>query len=384
MKLVAEASMLTSALSLAATAVRGNSNLAPVHVVAEKGVVSFTCSGPGISIKITAIADIAEAGEATVAANRLGGLIAAFASASLITINTTKNTILVSCGDSRFSLPVLPDIPAPIDFDTDNNGIEVAGNDLLALLEVLPAASTEATRFFLTGLYMHSVGDELVAVATDGTKLLRASIKADHLSTDRRFIVPSRAATALIRLVKQSKPARITLRRSHTRFAVTGPAFEFVTALIDAKYPDYERLLPRLSINVAQCKRSDLIGALARLGAVADGELPLLALSWVDGEPLRLFLPRQPGDAEDRVPAEARGSARLAMSLPQLTAMISNFPSERLHLEVTDADGPLVLRGERSKLGILMSCRWNFAEGEKPETKKRPAFARSGAMPNVQ
>jgi DNA polymerase III sliding clamp (beta) subunit (PCNA family) len=376
--------VLAEALSLAATAVRGNSNLAPVHVVADKGAVSFTCSGPGLSIKITAIADIAVPGEVTVAANRLGGLIAGFSSSSSITINTTANTAMISCGDSRFHLPVLPEVPAALELDTETAGIDVAGNDLLTLFEVLPAASTEATRFFLTGLYMHSVGDELVAVATDGTKLLRASIKADHLSADRRFIVPSKAAMALIRLVKQTKPARITLRRSHTRFAVTGPAFDFVTALIDAEYPDYERLLPRASINVAQCRWSDLIGALARLGAVADGELPLLALSWIDKGPLRLFLPRQPGDAEDCVPAETRGSARLAMSLPRLTAMISNFPSDRLHLEVIDADGPLVLRGERNKLGILMSCRWIFEEGEKPETKKRPAFARSGAMPNVQ
>ncbi|SHH96863.1 DNA polymerase III subunit beta [Bradyrhizobium erythrophlei] len=384
MMLTAPAAALAEALSLAATAVRGNINLAPVHLVADKGAVSFTCSGPGISIKITAIADIAEPGEVTVAANRLGGLITGFSSSSSITVNTTDNTTQISCGDSRFYLPVLPDVPAALKFDTESTGIEVAGNDLLALLEVVPAASTQTTRFFLTGLYMHSVGDELVAVATDGTRLLRAGIKADHLSTDRRFIVPSKAATALIRLVKQTKPDSVTLRRSYARFAVTGPGFEFVTALIDAKYPDYERLLPRASINVAQCKRSDLIGALARLGAVADGELPLLALSWIDGEPLRLFLPRQPGDAEDRVPAETRGSARLAMSLPQLTAMVSNFPSDRLHLEVTDADGPLMLRGERSKLGILMSCRWTFAEGEKPETEKRPAFARSGAMPNVQ
>jgi DNA polymerase III sliding clamp (beta) subunit (PCNA family) len=344
LKLSAPATALAEALSLAATAVRGNSNLAPVHVVADKGAVSFTCSGPGISIKITAIADIAVPGEVTVAANRLGGLIAGFSSSSSITINTTANTAMISCGDSRFRLPVLPEVPAALELDTETAGIDVAGNDLLTLFEVLPAASTEATRFFLTGLYMHSVGDELVAVATDGTKLLRASIKADHLSADRRFIVPSKAAMTLIRLVKQTKPDRITLRRSHTRFAVTGPSFEFVTALIDAKYPDYERLLPRASINVAQCRWSDLIGALARLGAVADGELPLLALSWIDKGPLRLFLPRQPGDAEDCVPAETRGSARLAMSLPRLTAMISNFPSDRLHLEVIDADGPLVLQ----------------------------------------
>jgi DNA polymerase-3 subunit beta len=384
MKLAANAAALAEGLSLAATAVRGNSNLAPVHVVADKSAVSFTCGGPGISIKITAIADIAEPGEVTVAANRLGGLIAGFSSSSSLTINTTESTAQISCGDSRFYLPVLPDVPAALELNTETTGIEVAGNNLLALLEVLPAASTQTTRFFLTGLYMHSVGDELVAVATDGTKLLRASIKADHLSADRRFIVPSKAATALIRLVKQTKPVRITLLRSHTRFAVTGPGFEFVTALIDAKYPDYERLLPRASANVVQCRRSEMVGALARLGAVADGELPLLALCWIDGGPLRLFLPRQPGDAEDRVPAEARGNARLAMSLPQLTAMISSFPSDQLHLEVNDANGPLVLRGERSKLGILMSCRWNFEEGEQPETKKRPAFARSGAMPNLQ
>jgi DNA polymerase-3 subunit beta len=182
---------------------------------------------------------------------------------------------------------------------------------------------------------------------------------------------------ALIRLVKQTKPERITLQRSHTRFAVTGPGFEFVTALIDAKYPDYERLLPRVSINVAQCKRSDLIGALARLDAVANVEPPpLVALSWIDGEPLRLSLPRQPGDATDFVAAEAKGAARIALSITQLTAMVANFSSDRLHLEAAGGDGPLVLRGEHNKFGVLMGCRWNFDESEKLEAEKRPALAR--------
>src|SRR3979411_3036777 len=106
MMLAAPAAVLAEALSLAATAVRGNSNPAPGHGGADKGAVSFTCSGPGLSIKITAIADIAVPGEVTVAANRLGGLIAGFSSSSSITINTTANTAMISCGDSRFHLPV--------------------------------------------------------------------------------------------------------------------------------------------------------------------------------------------------------------------------------------------------------------------------------------
>ena len=336
-----------------------------------------------MAIKITAGADIDEPGEATVAAERLAGIIAGFPASSTITINTTANAAMIAYGNSRYRLPILPDAPAALAMDYEVARTEVAGDDLLTLFEVLPAAGTEPTRLFLTGLYMHNIGDQLVAVATDGVKLLRVSIAADHFSEDRSLIVPAKAAMALIRLIKQTKPNRVTLRRSHARFAVAGPRFEFVTALIDGNYPDYERVLPRASTNVARCGRADLIGALARLDAVADGELPLLALSWIDGGPLHLFLPRQPGDADDAIAAEARGSAQIALSLPQLTAMISNFTSERLHLEAAGAEGPLVVRGERSRFGILVGCRWNFDESEKLEIEKRPAFARSGATPNV-
>lgn len=365
MRLAAPAAALAGALSLATAAVRGNRTSAPVHVVADKGEVWFSCSAPGIAIKITAAADVNEPGEATVAADRLGGVIAGFSSSSTITISTTASTAMIACGNSRYRLRVLPDAPAALAMDYEIARIEVAGNDLLTLFEVLPAVGTEQTRFYLNGLYMHNIGDHLVAVATDGVKLLRISITADPFSEDRKFILPSKSATALIKLIEQTKADKVTLRRSGALFAVAGPAFEFVTTLIDAEYPEYECLLPRASTGVAQCSRTDLIGALARLGAVANAELPpLVALSWIDGGPLHLFLPRQPGDAEDAIAAETRGSVQIALSLPQVTAMISNFSSDRLHLEAAGADAPLVLRGEQTKFGVLTSCRWNFQTRE--------------------
>jgi DNA polymerase-3 subunit beta len=377
MKLIAPAAVLADALSLATAAVRGNKKPAPImHIVADTDTVSFTCCDSDIAIHVTVAASISEPGEATVAADRLGGLVAALPTSSSITLSATETAIMIRCGGSRYRLPVYLDAPTAISIDTEIAHVEISGSDLLYLFEVLPAAGTEAARFFLTGVYVHTVADQLVAVATDGTKLLRTCIAAEHFSEGRHLILPAKAVTALIRLIKQTNPDKVTLRRSGALFAVTGPGFEFITGLVDAKYPDYERVLPRASTNVALCRRSDLIGALARLDAVANVEPPLVALSWVDGGPLILSLPRQPGDATDFVAAEAKGAARIALSIPQLTAMVANFSSDRLHLEASGGYGPLALRGERNKFGVLMGCRWNFDESEKLEAEKRPALAR--------
>jgi DNA polymerase III subunit beta len=163
----------------------------------------------------------------------------------------------------------------------------------------------------------------------------------------------------LIRLLKQTKAGKVTLRRSGAMCAVTGPSFEFVTGLLDFEYPNYENVLPPASSNIALCGRADLVGALARLSAVANREpTPLVALSWTDGGSLHIALARQPGDAEDVLAAEARGDARIVLPLPQVASMISNFNCARLHLEVASAVSPLVLRGVRGKYGTLARCGW--------------------------
>jgi DNA polymerase-3 subunit beta len=99
--------------------------------------------------------------------------------------------------------------------------------------------------------------------------------------------------------------------------------------------------------------------------------MPLAALSWVGGGQLHVFLPRQPADAADFIAAEAKGAARIALSLPQLSAMIANFDSNRIHL-AADGDGPLVLRGDGEKLGVLMPCRWDFEDAAPPSQERSP------------
>jgi DNA polymerase III subunit beta len=356
-KAIAKAGALASALSLAAAVRRKD---APISVVAGEGAVSFTCTDPGgITIKAQAAAEILEPGEAAVSADRISALTAGFAPAVTITVSTTENSATIACGKSRYRLPVCADAPAALAIDAEISSIEISGNDCLRLFETLPAAATELTRVYLNGVFLHSIDDRLVAVATDGAKLLRISIAARNFSTDRDLIVPTKAATALIKLIRQTKADKLTLRRSRTSFAVAGGGFEFVTRLIDSKYPAYESLVPAVSTNFVVCDRAELQAALARMTAAATVDASLLALCWDGVGPLQLFLARQPDAGTDFIAAETKGAAKIAMLLGQLKAMIADFNCERLHLE--DA-GPLVIRGEGEKLGLLMPCRWNFVK----------------------
>ena len=154
----------------------------------------------------------------------------------------------------------------------------------MKLLDVVAAAGTEKTRFFLNGVHLHSDGDKLIGVGMDGTKMLRVGVAADHFSADNRLIIPATAVKMLDKLLRVTKPEMVTLRRSHAAFSATAPGFEIVSGMIDAAYPDYKKLLPPPNGSSASCQRAEMVAALSRLQAVAVGDLPLVMVTWVGGE----------------------------------------------------------------------------------------------------
>jgi DNA polymerase III sliding clamp (beta) subunit (PCNA family) len=256
----------------------------------------------------------------------------------------------VTCGDnSRYRLPTIPidDLPTPIAIAlADEIGsVEVSGVDWLRLLEPLPVADDDKSRFYLDSVFWQTVDDELVAASTNGRELLRVAIKAGPFSTDRHCIVPTAAAVILRKLARLTKPAMMTLRRSKTLLSVGCPEFELTTTLVASTFPFYEECIPPASENVATCDRSGLTSALSRLAAAATVDTPLLALSWSTGGPLELYLAREPASGSDAlVTADTRGAARVAVSLRQLREMLEELKGERIEI---DAAGPLVLRAER-------------------------------------
>jgi DNA polymerase III sliding clamp (beta) subunit (PCNA family) len=283
----------------------------PLRIVADKSVVVFCVNNSRAAVSITATTSalIEEAGQAVISGWRYAALLSGFNPRSVIKIETTATALTITSGDSVYRLQLLPNPPAGLVINNEIGRADLATADCLKLFEVVAAADTERTRFFLGGVHLHNADGRVIAVSTNGVKLLSFSVASDdRLSTDDRLIIPAAAVEMTSRLLRQTRPDQVTLRRSRAVFSASAPGFEIVTGMIDAAYPDYRLAMPRAGNDGASCQRAELLGALARLKAVANGEM-LVALTWAGGEPMRLFMANQPTPASILSPRrpKARG-----------------------------------------------------------------------------
>jgi DNA polymerase III beta subunit len=392
--LIAQAGALANGLSLVALAVHKRNmitGLSAVQITAAADKVCMAGTDMQVAITAEAVATIVGPGHVAVDADRLASLCAGFPTSAKVTIIADDTTATITCASSRSRLPVLPwaDLPALLSIEGETGRIEISGADCLTLLEPLPAAANEAARYYLKGVLWQSVGDTLTAVSTDGHRLIRTTIAADKFSDGLDLVLPREAARILARLLKSSRspagigmtaPAsRVVVQRSKRLLAVTSAAFSLVARLIDHQFPDYHRVIPPSSSNCVLCDRAELLAAMSRMAAVATTD-PLLALSWAAPGSLHLYLPRQRGDAEDAIDAETAGIGQVAIPLDQLAAMITEIAGVRIHLEASEGR-PLKIHAGSAKLALVSQSIWNFGESEKLEAEKRPASARSGAMP---
>jgi DNA polymerase-3 subunit beta len=360
MKITAPAKAHDAAMSLAVMAADKQFDT-PIRIIADHGTVGFCVINPraAISISTTAAASIEERGSATISARRLAALLSGFGPRSTINISTTETAVMISSGNGRYRLPLLADPRSGLVIKPETGRVELATADCIRVFDVVAAAGTEKTRFFLNGVYLHSDGDKLIGVGMDGTKMLRVDVVADHFSDDNRLIIPVTAVKMLDKLLRVTKPETVTLRRSHAVFAASAPGFEIVSGMIDAAYPNYKKVLPPPNGSSASCQRAEMVAALTRLKAIAAADIPLMMLTWLDGEPIRIFLAHEPDAGADAIAAQTCGSARMALSLAQLTAVLAEFKDHALLIEMTDR-GVIIRQGD--KFGLLMSCRFSEKE----------------------
>ncbi len=145
------------------------------------------------------------------------------------------------------------------------------------------AISTEETRFFLNGIYLHAVADAgvglLRAVTTDGHRLARVEIALPQGAADMPgVIVPRKAVAELGKLIKHGAGAvAIALSKSHIRFSFA--AVTLTSELIDGTFPDTNRVIPSGNDKILDVDRAALLSALRAGREIVGGGSPCVRLS---------------------------------------------------------------------------------------------------------
>lgn len=291
--------------------------------------------------------DAAEPGEITVPARKLMDICKSLPSDALIDIRLDEQKVLIKSGRSRFTLSTLPanDFPT-VEEGPGSLGFSVEQGKLRRLIERSSfAMAQQDVRYYLNGMLLEVSNGMLRTVATDGHRLAMCSMQAGIEQADRhQVIVPRKGILELARLLtEQDAEVNIMLGQHHVR-ATTGE-FTFTSKLVDGKFPDYERVLPRGGDKLVIGDRQQLREAFSRTAILSNEKYRGIRLQLESGLlKIQANNPEQE-EAEEEVAVDySGGSLEIGFNVSYLLDVLGVMTTERIRLILSDANSSALLQ----------------------------------------
>ena len=342
--------------------------LSNVLIEANGGAVTFKATDLDIEITEVAPADVTQAGGATAPAHTLYEIVRKIPDGAQVSLEMTGETsqMLLRSGRSRFNLQCLPQADFP-DLSTADltHSFSLAASDLKRLIEKTQfAISTEETRYYLNGIFIHTVEVEgrnvLRAVATDGHRLARVEIPAPAGAAGMPgVIVPRKAVAEILKLVEDAgEEVKVELSTVKARF--TFGAVVLTTKLIDGTFPDYQRVIPTGNDKRLTLEKKSFQEAVDRVSTISSERGRAVKLSIADGRVTLSVNNPDSGSATEEVevdydaaPLDIGFNARYLLDIAQ------QLDSDTALFKLADAGSPTLVqdRDGANALYVLMPMR---------------------------
>jgi DNA polymerase-3 subunit beta len=266
---------------------------------------------------------------------------------ALIDIRVDEQKLIIKAGRSRFTLSTLPanDFPSVEDGQGSLN-FTLAQSKLRRLIERTSfAMAQQDVRYYLNGMLLEVNAGLLRAVATDGHRLAMCSQPAGIEQVDRhQVIVPRKGILELARLLtEQDGEVSISLGQHHIR-ATTGD-FTFTSKLVDGKFPDYERVLPRGGDKLVRGDRQLLREAFSRTAILSNEKYRGIRLQLESGLlKIQANNPEQE-EAEEEVAVDYSGAnLEIGFNVSYLLDVLAVLGTEQVRLILSDANSSALLQ----------------------------------------
>ncbi|MBF8661435.1 DNA polymerase III subunit beta [Pseudomonas putida] len=304
----------------------------------------------------------AEPGEITVPARKLMDICKSLPSDVLIDIKLDEQKLLVKAGRSRFTLSTLP----ANDFPTVEEGpgsltCNLEQSKLRRLIERTSfAMAQQDVRYYLNGMLLEVSRNTLRAVSTDGHRLALCSMSAPIEQDDRhQVIVPRKGILELARLLTEPEGmVSIVLGQHHIR-ATTGE-FTFTSKLVDGKFPDYERVLPKGGDKLVIGDRQALREAFSRTAILSNEKYRGIRLLLAAGQlKIQANNPEQE-EAEEEISVDYEGSSlEIGFNVSYLLDVLGVMTTEQVRLILSDSNSSALLQeaGNDDSSYVVMPMR---------------------------
>lgn len=304
---------------------------------------------------------------------RLTAILSAVSDRGQLRIEPAEAGAAIAAGRSRFSVATMSaDMWPNRREEAWAHSFEVAAPAFCRLMTALaPCISTEATRIYLNGIYLHPgrIGDPseasaLLAVATDGHKLAAREIEVEGLPDFDGMILPRPSCAAIAKLFAEA--GTLTISCSDRKLAVTAGGTSFVTKLIEGIFPDWRRVTPTARPSAYSYDVARLIAATRAAAAAvsADKTGKAVKLTFGDGETeLHTVDLSNPAFAGTDTVAHSElahsDSALIGLNVEYLLEMLPTLDAETVEIAPGDGSGPILLRGATfaDRVVVIMPMR---------------------------
>jgi DNA polymerase-3 subunit beta len=322
--------------------------LSAIKLTATDGRLTVTGTDLDIVATDAAAATVSAPGAVCVDAKLLSDI--AKKSTGDISLSEDKGRLTVKSGRSQFTLPTLPadDFPS-LDGGKFDATFDI---DLAALFApVAFAISTEETRYYLNGIFMHVQDGNLRAVATDGHRLSR------HVGPS----VPEFDGVIVPRKIVSLLPkGTVAVSISSQKIRIESGDFVLVSKLIDGTFPDYQRVIPTGNDKNIVFGSDDMRQAAGRVSVVSSERGRAVKLSFAEGTAALTVNNPDQGSASDEIVVAYDGQpVDIGFNAAYLTELVGIFPAGNIQLALGDSGSPAVFTSEKvpELLAVLMPVR---------------------------
>jgi len=307
-------------------------------------------------------ANVSQAGAITVSAHTFFDIVRKLPEGSQVELSAAEGKMQVIAGRSRFNLSTLPrdDFPVIAEGELPTQ-FELPAATLRQVIEKTRfAISSEETRYYLMGIFLHVVDDQMRAAATDGHRLARVTIpKPDGADGMPDVIIPRKAVAELYRLLEEVEgTVEISLSPTKVRFGL-GSAI-LTSKLIDGTFPDYNRVIPTGNDKLLKLDPKSFSAGVDRVSTIASEKTRAVKMS-VDRDKITLSVTSpENGLATEEIPADyGSDGIEIGFNARYLLDILGEIDGDTVEVHLADAAAPTLLRenDKSSPLYVLMPMR---------------------------
>ncbi|MEM0937531.1 MAG: DNA polymerase III subunit beta [Pseudomonadota bacterium] len=371
MKISMERAALLRALAQAQSVVERRNTipiLANVLIEADGDAVSFRATDLDIEVVDRATSQVERSGATTVSAVTMHDIVRKLPDGALVrlTDDVASGRLEVEAGRSHFTLATLPKEDFPVMATTDYAANFSAPAPILRRLfdKSKFAISTEETRYYLNGVYMHVTdGDEgrvLRCVATDGHRLARVDAPLPAGAEEMPGVIVPRKTVGELRKLLDDDEAMIAVSVSETKVRFATPEITLTSKVIDGTFPDYSRVIPAGNPRRMEVDAADFAKAVDRVATVSSERSRAVKLA-LDEDRLVLSVNAPDSGAAEEELAVSYGDDRLEIGFnaKYLLEIASQVDRENAVFMFNSSGDPTLMRegSDTSAIYVVMPMR---------------------------